>query len=373
MGAGQAVAALLVSATLLVAVVATPVAAQPGQLLQATPISGAPSGAKAWRIRYETRDRDGRRTESTGVVVAPDSPAPAGGRNVVAWAHGTTGIAQACAPSLSKKAVTGIPGLSDMITRGWTVAASDYPGLGTSGPHAYLVGEEAANAVIDSARAARSLPAARASSRFAVWGHSQGGHAALFTGQQARRYAPELQLVGIVAAAPPTDLVANLTYMDPIIRGVLTALTAQSWSWVYGADLSTIANKTTQGVISRTAKTCEGESSLAGLVRAVRLRHRLGDVDLTGKEPWLGLLTRNAVGTPDRSFPQLIIQGNADPLIAASVTRNYVGRVCKTGARVRLAEFSSKDHAGIAIATATDAIRWMADRFAGQTAPSTCE
>lgn len=362
----------MASAALMITAISMPAAAQPGQLLQATPISGAPSGAKAWRILYETRDKDGRRTESTGIIVAPDGPSPLGGRNIVAWAHGTTGIAEACAPSLSKKALTGIPGLADMIAQGWTVAASDYPGLGTRGRHAYLVGEEAANALIDSARAARGIPDAGAGSRFTVWGHSQGAHAALFTGQQARRYAPELQLMGIVAAAPPTDLVANLTSMDPMIRGVLTALTAQSWSWVYGADLSTIANQTTQGVIARTAKTCDGESSLAGMVRAVRLRHRLGDVDLTGKQPWLGLLTRNAVGVPDRNFPQLVIQGNADPLIVATVTRNYVARACKAGVRVRFAEFASKDHATIAIATATDAIGWMAERFAGQSAPSTC-
>lgn len=365
-------AAMLLSATLLLGTRATPARAEPGRLLQSTPIAGAPAGATAWRIRYETRDKDGKPTESTGVLVAPGGTPPAGGRNVVAWAHGTTGIVEACAPSLGKKALTGIPGLADMVARGWTVVASDYPGLGTTGPHAYLVGDEAANAVLDSVRAARGLADAGAGSRFAVWGHSQGGHAALFTGQQAGRYAPELQLAGVVAAAPPTDLAANLTGMDATIRGVLTALTAQSWSQVYGADLSTIGNKTTQGVISRTAQTCDGETSLAGLVRVVRLRHRLDKVDLTGAEPWRGLLARNSVGTPASGVPLLVIQGNADPLISATVTRDYVTRACAAGARVRMEEVASKDHAGIAIATASDATGWIADRFARQPAPSTC-
>lgn len=123
--------------------------------------------------------------------MAPNGSPPASGRDVVAWAHGTTGIAQSCAPSLVKKALSDIPSLANMLAHGWMVVASDYPGLGTTGPHAYLVGGEAANAVLDSVHAARNLRAPAAGSRFAVWGHSQGGHAALFTGQQTRRYAPE--------------------------------------------------------------------------------------------------------------------------------------------------------------------------------------
>lgn len=79
-----------------------------GQLLQATPIAGAPSGANAGRIRYEMRDKDRRRTESIGVLIVPAGVPPAIGRNIVAWAHGTTGIAEFCAPSLGKKALSGI-------------------------------------------------------------------------------------------------------------------------------------------------------------------------------------------------------------------------------------------------------------------------
>ena len=41
---------------------------------------------------------------------------------------------------------------------GYAIAATDYPGLGTPGPHPYLVGDSEARAVIDSVRAARSFP-----------------------------------------------------------------------------------------------------------------------------------------------------------------------------------------------------------------------
>src|SRR4029450_3380385 len=97
--------------------------------------------------------------------------------------------------------------LPNTITLGYIVVATDYPGLGTDGIHPYLIGESEARSVLDSVRPARELPNTGASNRFAVWGHSQGGHAALYTGEVAARYAPELKLVGVAAAAPATYLV----------------------------------------------------------------------------------------------------------------------------------------------------------------------
>ena len=71
-------------------------------------------------------------------------------------------------------------GLRQLIEQGAVVAATDYPGLGTTGPHPYLVGDSEARAVIDSVRAAHNLPGAETGNSFAVWGHSQGGQASLF-------------------------------------------------------------------------------------------------------------------------------------------------------------------------------------------------
>jgi pimeloyl-ACP methyl ester carboxylesterase len=94
-----------------------------------------------------------------------------------------------------------------MLARGYVVVATDYPGLGTPGIHPYLIGKSEGRAVLDSVRAARDLPDAAASNRFAVWGHSQGGHASLYTGELAASYAPDLKLVGVAAAAPATYLI----------------------------------------------------------------------------------------------------------------------------------------------------------------------
>lgn len=366
----NAVTRWLLLATLLYSGCA-PVLAAPGKLLEAVATDGAPAGAKAWRIRYETTDVDGDPTQSTGVLVAPDGPSPVQGRDIVAWAHGTVGIDSACTPI---RTLDQIPGLADMLARGWVVVASDYPGLGTRGPHAYLAGDAAAAAVLDSVRAATALPAAGASRSFAVWGHSQGGHAALFSAQRARSYAPDLQLQGVVAVSPPTDLAANMQHADTTVRGLLTAFTARSWSRVYGADLSTIANATTRGVIERATSGCEGDPfSAAALVRLLRLRARLGSLDLGGRAPWDGLMARNSItALAAGSAPLLLVQSDADGLVATPVTWRFFEQSCKRGAAVNYLRLPDTGHATTAIASADRAIAWIAERFSGRPAGSDC-
>src|SRR6202041_3552733 len=139
----------------------------------------------------------------------------------------------------------------------YVVAASDYPGLGTPQPHPYLVGTSEARAVIDSVRVAGSLPGAGGGKKFVVWGHSQGGHAALFTGLTAKTYAPELELLGVAAAAPATDLV---TLMDDDINSVggknITAMTLWSWHRVYDAPINNIVDPRAIPVMDRLAHEC---------------------------------------------------------------------------------------------------------------------
>ncbi|MEO7787911.1 MAG: lipase family protein [Sphingomicrobium sp.] len=206
-------------------------AAPPGTLVSADPVRDTPAGAQAWRIRYWTTSDRGQPIAVSGMVVAPREAIPAVPRPVIAWDHGTSGVVERCAPSASPQFFAATPGISEAMKRGYVVVAPDYPGLGSATAHAYLGGVSAANATLDAVRAVQKIAGAAAGRRFVVWGESQGGHAALWTGQRARGYAPDLTLLGVAAAAPPTDLVENLRAgSDPSIRAFLTAFTAYSWS-----------------------------------------------------------------------------------------------------------------------------------------------
>src|SRR5690606_29525644 len=149
-------------------------------------------------------------------------------------AHPTSGVVETCAPSLMPDIAVLIWGLPDILAKGYVVVATDYPGLGTPGIHPYLIGESEGRAVLDSVRAARNLPKSGASERFAVRGHSQGGHTALYTGELATSYAPELKLVGIAAAAPATYLVKLFDANKASATGKeLTAMALWAWSKLY--------------------------------------------------------------------------------------------------------------------------------------------
>jgi Secretory lipase len=150
----------------------------PGTIVRSEPLPQGAPGANAWRVLYHSRDLNGADTLVSGLVVAPATPAPSGGRTIVSWAHPTTGAAQRCAQSLGVDPFDLIEGLQDLLKAGYVVAASDYPGMGGAGPDSYLIGASDGHSVLDAARGARSLPTG-ANARLLLWGHSQGGQAPL--------------------------------------------------------------------------------------------------------------------------------------------------------------------------------------------------
>ncbi len=348
---------------------------EPGRLVRSEPMKGSPPGSSAWKILYISTGLEGEPIEVSGVVIAPDLPAPIAGRHVVAWAHPTTGIAGNCAPSNFDEFFETIPHLTALMALDYVVVATDYPGLGAEGPHPYLVGASEGRAVLDSVRAAGSVPKAGAGKRFAAWGHSQGGHAALFTGQLARDYAPELTLAGVAAIAPPTDL-AVLFRDDLAERAgrVLGAYALWSWSRVYGAPLEPFVAAGRVPAIDRIARDCietEGEAYHAGF-DSLPLPGDFLSPETFSAEPWSRLLAENRPGQTPIGAPVYIAQGTADPIVRPSVTSDFVEDLCRRGETVQLDVLPGQGHMRADRVSATAAIQWMRDRFDGVRAPSTC-
>ena len=132
----------------------------PGTLIRSEPLAGADvAGAQTYRILYTSTGLGDEPIAVSGVVVVPRTK-PAANAPIVAWAHGTSGIATQCAPSMEDAGNTKrIPELDQFVAAGAIVTATDYPGLGSDsgGPHPYLVGESEGRAVLDSVRAAQQL------------------------------------------------------------------------------------------------------------------------------------------------------------------------------------------------------------------------
>ena len=301
---------------------------RPGTLIRQEPVRGAPLGAQAYRALYRSTGLKSGPIAVSGVVIVPPGPAPAGGRPIIAWAHPTTGIVPHCAPSLAIFGFQQIQGLRDMIRRGYIVAATDYPGLGTPGPHPYLVGASEGRAVLDSLRAARELAGTLASSQVGIWGHSQGGQAALYAALLAKEYAPEFELAGVAVAAPATDLGALMRDDLPTPGGKnLLAMTLWSWSRVFDISLENVVDPAAMPTVNALAHVClESPIDLEPRRRAgAALQKRFLLVNnLTGIEPWRTLLAENTIGPLPPSIPVFIAQGSADHTVDPPVTQAYM-------------------------------------------------
>jgi uncharacterized membrane protein HdeD (DUF308 family)/fermentation-respiration switch protein FrsA (DUF1100 family) len=228
-----------------------------GTLVRAEEIRTITPSSRTFRVMYVSSGVDGERRAVSGLIVVPTAPAPPGGRDVVAFTHGTTGVSRLCAPSLLADPTRVMEGLPQLVAAGYVVAATDHEGLGTSGRHPYLVGRVEAMNALDSVRAARLLPEADATNRFAVWGHSQGGHASLFTGQLAASYAPELELVGVAAGGPVPDLVELFKFnLATPIGKILVSMALQAWADVYHLDLSQVVTPSARDAVKGIAQIC---------------------------------------------------------------------------------------------------------------------
>jgi acetyl esterase/lipase len=347
----------------------------PGTIIRQEPmLLPAPFGAAAFRVLYRSTGPHDEPIAVSGVVVIPSRPAPANGRPIIAWAHPTTGVVPRCAPSLALFVFQQIQGLREMIDRGYVVAATDYPGLGTPQTHPYLVGVSEARAILDSVRAARAISGAQ--NRFAVWGHSQGGQAALFTGLIASTYAPDLDLTGVAAAAPATELTTLLG--DDINSSGgrnLTAMTLWSWSRVFDAPIDRVVYPMALATVDRLADECT--ESIYDLILRSRTSAPLAQTFLSMSnfytaEPWRSLMASNTPGPLPAKVPLLLAQGGADELVRPQVTQDYMKRQCQAGGKVQMLFLPNANHGVIARDAAPSAIDWITDRLAGFAPPSDC-
>jgi fermentation-respiration switch protein FrsA (DUF1100 family) len=350
--------------------------AGPGALIAAEPFPTGVPGAVSYRILYNSEDESGHIIAVSGLVYIPRAAPPPGGRNLVAWAHPTTGIARGCALSLEGSRLTStIPGLADFIAAGDVVAATDYQGLGAPGVHPYLIGKASGADILDSARAAASLPGAKLSGRFVVWGHSQGADAALFAGQMAASYAPELHLLGVAAAAPPTDMRGELTepFRDDTGR-LLAAYVYYSWSATYHVPITTIVYPAAVPHVNKVASKCIEPvgQALQAIIAAHGLNPTFRSHPPQFTDPWVGLFERNSPGQAPAGAPLLIVQGLADPTVEPYWTERFVGIACRRHDVVAFRPLPGVAHLEVAQKSLPIVEAWIAARFADQPAPDNC-
>jgi pimeloyl-ACP methyl ester carboxylesterase len=198
-----------------------PAKGEPGSLLSQESVDTGINGARAWRIRYISRDVNSVAHEASGLVIAPAGTGE--NRPILTWCHGTTGLGDAACPSAqpdpARELITyftpeataqndfGVPGLQGFIDDGWVVCATDYQGLGTPGMHQYTVNITNARDAVYLARAARTLDAG-AGTTLGCAGWSQGGGAAAAVAELDPGDFGDLTLIGTVPMSPGVGKIA---------------------------------------------------------------------------------------------------------------------------------------------------------------------
>lgn len=305
----------------------------PGRLLAAAPLGRAWAGLDGvQRIEYITTGPGGKLVPAAALVRIPGGPVPEGGRRVVAWDHGTSGLAQDCGltGSAQLEQHTG-PTVQRLTDAGYAVVAPDYIGLSPNspGPHPYLQTSTEATATIDAVRAARAA-FTQLSSSWAVAGWSQGGHAALGTGRFAPEYAPELDFRGTAALAPVTnleDIFLRSRPDQPEMPGYVGRSVPLVLAGMTGAQL---------GPEVGDFLTPQGRQFIAGLSTGCnsQARKMLSSVEIGAmltrplNDPEFAPVMRDYMAVPVSGYqdPILIVHGNFDTVVPLPLSLAMVGK-----------------------------------------------
>lgn len=327
------------------------------------------AAARNLYVRYSSVGLQGEPVAVSGTIALPRGKAPKGGWPVLSFAHGTTGIADRCAPSgdMSSSPTSGInPWLNRMLRAGFAVVRTDYEGLGTPGDLPYLNGVSEARSVLDIVRAARRASPA-IGKRLVIAGHSEGGHAALWAAYEARRWTPELDLRGTVAFAPASHLAAqaavmtglDITAFSPIIGYVLRGIDVARPDLHVTSQLSPRALE----LWPQTNTLCNAEIGRADSWGGITAK------DIFVPDPDLGPAIAYLRSTDPENLRirgrVMVLQGDKDSTVLPNFTDDLVKQYEARGTKVTYGRYPGLDHGSIATdaASTTAALRYLRARL----------
>lgn len=351
-----------------------PLPGPPGTVIRAEPLDVDLDNGTAQRFLYVSQRPDMSAAVSGGMVFVPTTPAPAQGRPVLAWAHGTVGMGDACAPSRSGNPLADTDvWLEEALRQGWVVVATDYTGLGTPGPELYLVAEAEVSDVVTSVQAVRTMPDVNAGNRYAVWGHSQGGHTSLWAGHLAQRMAPELELVAVAAAAPAAELAEILQVQwETEVAWAIGPEALVAWTAVEPAlPLDGVITAEGQRDYQRLANECLRAAALDALTLQVT-GQRFFAINPLDSPPWAEFIAAQTPPPLPAEVPVFMAQGTSDQVVLAAPNASLEREWCAAGSSLTTLWLGDVGHMQAAIAAGPAAIAWLAERFAGAPSSSTC-
>lgn len=345
--------------------------------------------ATAILFDYTMASVTGVQTTARALLFEPVGQRPANGFPLVVWAHGTTGISNACAPSDSFENFGNSVAINALLVSGYAVLAPDYEGFGTPIIHPYYQRASHAGAVLAAVTAAHSINDVVLSDAWAVVGHSQGGHVALASARAEQN--PLYPLQAVVALAPGTDI---KPFSDRAFEAIDMALAegaldiAADRSYYLNVYSAYIAHALQLIEPTFNPKSLYGET-VAALIDTALDESRCGDyaesvadamrqhienggtvLDFAGlKRNWyddpafVAQLEIEELGDEPQSSPLLIIQGDADRQVPVEATTAFVDRQRSLGTDVNYQVIAGGRHGSVAREEIARTISWLTEQF----------
>jgi Secretory lipase len=377
-------------ALLVATVLAAPAVAVPAKARAATPagtvVSAAPlrrglwlpnTTSRAFKLRYWTTDARGRRALSTGTLFLPKGRAPRGGWPLISWAHGTSGLADKCAPSVVGPALPkrDRPYLANWMKEGYAIVASDYAGLGTPGLPAYLNGRSEAHNVVDMVKAGRAFARARLSAgsrlsrKWVVVGQSQGGGAAIYTARYATEFGGRgLDYRGAVGTGVPAYIEIPVNALAPGFPQV-SPPTVVYFSYILASLRSVYPKLGIDGALTATGRRY---LKLAETTCGTRFEREAEGADIGDffkkpltKLPGFARTVKRYMAMPEKGFDKPFFMGHGfrDTDVPYTVTLPYVQKLMANGQPLTFKTYDT-DHSGTVIQSQADSHPFVRMLFA---------
>lgn len=356
----------------------TPIPTKPGTLIRTEPLQAEfslPQAGRAERILYLSTKSLSPETglAVSGAVFLPKGDPPADGWPLIAWAHGTVGIADVCAPSNTPRSERDATYLGHWLDQGYAVVASDYEGLGTRGAHPYLVSKAEAYSVLDAIRAAQAGNY-NISKKVVIVGQSQGGQAAFATAGEAAAYAPEIDIRGTVATGTPyfTATTAPAERDPNAVEGVF----AYTLMILFMAQHADAAIQVDDYITPAAAPTIEKiKTACLGAVWDSVLETKLSFATAFKADPTPAVARFYPLmgyGTLAVKGPVFMGTGGQDHDVPPAGQQRLVDDACKAGAVIEHHIYPDLDHSGVVNGSLKDSTPFVAKAFAGEAIAGTC-
>lgn len=336
-----------------------------------------PMKARAWQLMFRSNDGRGQPVASVTTVLVPDN-APTEGRVLVSYQVAYDALTLKCAPSQSLIRGRSMEQLQldSALKQGWVVSVPDYEGLDSHWGAAVNSGQ----GVLDGIRAAQRferLGLSGATTRVGLIGYSGGGLATAWAAQLQPDYAPELNVVGASAGGVPVDIGNVARRVDGgFFSGLyLTMVVALSRAYPE-IPVDTYINDKGRRMIEKANGACVGQFLTGATETLVAFPfQRMSDYvtvpDLLQEPIVQKIVAENRLGAKAPKVPMHIYLARYDQVMPKEDVDAWVSQMCRSGTKVQYRTFVSGHISGMVVGFG-QARDFLADRFAGKPAPSTC-